>query len=107
MKVVWTELALHTLEIAHGYVQQDNPTAALRLVRRVRRATEKLSQFPYIGRVGIRIGTRELIVSDLPYIVVHRIKDSEIQIIRVFHQKQMTNGSGNDTARERVLHGDV
>jgi toxin ParE1/3/4 len=44
-----------------------------------------LKQHPALGRPGRIIGTRELVVPDTPYIIPYRIKEDEIQILRVFH----------------------
>lgn len=47
-----------------------------------------LEMFPKYGRPGQVPGTRELIVYDLPYIVVYLETDTEIEIIAVFHGAQ-------------------
>jgi toxin ParE1/3/4 len=93
MKVVWTEYALHTLEQVHGYIARENPKAASRVIAKLKRATRKLSQFPSFGRVGVREGTRELVIGNLPYIVVYRVRAPEVQIVRVFHDKQLREQS--------------
>ena len=88
MKVVWTDYALHSLEIVQGYIEANNPSSAKRVIRQVKITTKKLSQFPNIGRVGAR-GTRQLVVSNLPYIIVYRVLEGQVQIVRVFHDKQL------------------
>jgi toxin ParE1/3/4 len=89
MKVVWTVYALHTLEQVQEYVEANYPSAATRIIRQVKRATQKLEVFPNIGRNGIRSGTRELVVRDLPYVIVYRVTDVYVQVLRVFHDKQL------------------
>ena len=51
-------------------------------------AVERLVDFPHRGRQGRREGTRELVISGLPYIVVYRVRDASIRILRVFHAAQ-------------------
>ena len=41
--------------------------------------------FPHSGRPGHIPGTRELVISKLPYIVVYRISGDTVEILRVFH----------------------
>jgi toxin ParE1/3/4 len=40
---------------------------------------------PHMGRPGRVPGTRELVVSDLPYVIPYRVRGHTIQILRVFH----------------------
>jgi toxin ParE1/3/4 len=41
--------------------------------------------FPASGRIEAAKGTREIVVTGLPYIVVYRIGESSVYIIGVFH----------------------
>lgn len=89
MKVIWTKNALRSLEQAHRYVRESNPAAAAKMIRHIRNATESLGRIPNVGRQGIRTLTRELVIRGLPYIVVYRVTGDCIQVLRVFHQKQL------------------
>jgi toxin ParE1/3/4 len=66
----------------------DNPEAALRTVRAIFERIEQLVAFPRRGRVGREEGTRELVLSPLPYIVAYRVKDSTIEILQIWHGAQ-------------------
>ena len=46
------------------------------------------SIFPRRGRPGKKEGTRELVLSPLPYVVVYRISDEVIQLVRILHGSQ-------------------
>lgn len=46
---------------------------------------ERLSNFPSMGRPGRVSGARELVVSGTPYIIPYRVRDEEVEILRVFH----------------------
>jgi addiction module RelE/StbE family toxin len=85
MKLRWLSPALAQLDHIYGYIQQENPTAAKQVFTRIRHATRHLVRFPESGRRGQVPGTRELIVSDLPYIVVYRVTETEVQVLRVWH----------------------
>ena len=71
-------------EIA-GHISQDNPETARRIVRRLWIAVKSLAEQPEMGRPGRVHGTRELVVSDTPFVVPYRVVGSEIQILRVLH----------------------
>ena len=64
----------------------DNPTAAKRVVETIFDAVhDQLSAFPESGRVGRVEGTRELVVSNSPFLVPYRIKDGVIEVLGVHH----------------------
>ena len=43
---------------------------------------------PERGRVGLRAGTRELILAPMPYIIVYRIRENAVEILRLYHGSQ-------------------
>jgi toxin ParE1/3/4 len=45
-------------------------------------------QFPHRGRPGKKEGTREMVLSPLPYIVVYRIASDAIHNLRILHGAQ-------------------
>lgn len=62
-----------------------SPMAASRLVDRLLDRTETLlADNPGIGRSGRVTGTRELVMTGLPYIVVYRISD-QVEVPAVVH----------------------
>ena len=68
-----------------GYISQDKPETAKRIVRRLWTAVKSLAEQPEMGRPGRVHGTRELVVSDTPFVVPYRAVGSEIEILRVLH----------------------
>ena len=50
-----------------------------------------MASFPNLGRLGREEGTRELVCSPLPYIVVYRLKHSAIQILHIWHGAQSSH----------------
>ena len=78
-------MAVDDLEDIADYISQDNPQAANRIVSRLWTAVQSLAEQPKMGRPGRVYGTRELVVSDTPFVVPYRVVSSEIQILRVLH----------------------
>jgi len=86
MKLLWTGPALSDLDALHAHIAKENERAANAMVERiVARADLQLSRLPESGRPGRIAKTRELIVSDTPYILPYRIVGDTIHILRVFH----------------------
>ena len=84
-RLEWAAPALGDLESAGEYIAQDNPTAARRMANRVREAVEILQDQPNLGRPGRLAGTKELVVSGTPFVVVYRVRKGNVHIIRLLH----------------------
>ena len=85
MRFRWLARALANLNSEAEYIAGDNRPTAVRTVQTIRKSVELLRRYPALGRPGRVAGTRELVVSRTPYIVPYRVRDTEIQILRVFH----------------------
>ncbi|OGI23228.1 MAG: hypothetical protein A2287_07785 [Candidatus Melainabacteria bacterium RIFOXYA12_FULL_32_12] len=86
MQIRWTKLAEQDLESVEEYIATDNPKAAINIILYIiNQIEELLPRNPAIGRAGRVTGTRELIIPDYPYIVPYRVKDNNIEILRVLH----------------------
>jgi len=85
IQVRWTEPATRDLEEISEYIRSDRPDAAITVAKTLFDAANDLSLLPGRGRIGRLPGTRELVVSGLPYIVVYRISGEAIQVLRIYH----------------------
>ncbi|MEA5578520.1 type II toxin-antitoxin system RelE/ParE family toxin [Anabaena sp. UHCC 0451] len=85
MQVKWLRRALRNLEQAHSYIFQDNPTAAQELIIKIQNAANQLENYPFMGKSGRVEGTRELIISNSPYILIYRVKEEPVEILRILH----------------------
>ena len=88
MKVRWTRPARADLAHIQGYIAQDNPLVAYRLVQTIREQTEKLTEYPHSGRSGRVQGTRELIISGTPYLIAYRAQNEWIDVLAVLHSSR-------------------
>ncbi len=85
MIIKWLDDAVHDLRSLHQYITLENPSAANRIARRILNAVNLLTEQPGMGRRGRVHNTRELVVSGTPYIIPYRVKNKNIEILRVFH----------------------
>jgi len=93
LKIKWTSAASQDLDSIEEYIFQDNPKAAIEQVLHIINMVEKhLCANPGMGRMGRVAHTRELVVSGTPYIVIYRINQKALEIIRVIHGAQQWSG---------------
>lgn len=85
MRLRWLRTALRNLDDEASYVAADDPAAAHLVVRRILSSVALLIDNPAMGRPGRVAGTRELVIPKTRYIVPYRVRESEIQILRIFH----------------------
>jgi addiction module RelE/StbE family toxin len=88
MRLRWTTPATQDLYNIVSHIQQNNSDAAGRVAQTLYDGCDKLGDFPRRGRKGRMEGTRELVFAGLPYIVVYRIQDQDLEILRIYHGAQ-------------------
>jgi plasmid stabilization system protein ParE len=85
MRISWTRKAIVNLDGAMEYIATDSPAAASRVAQKIWNCVQLLADQPSLGRPGRVAGTRELVISGLPYIVVYTEQDGMVVILRVMH----------------------
>ncbi len=85
MRLHWTAAAQADLEAIVDYLLRENPAVAGDVVARIDEALRPLRQHPGLGRPGRMAGTRERVISGLPYIVPYQVCPDRIVILRVLH----------------------
>ncbi len=88
MRIEWSPRAAKDLRLIYRHIANDNPEAAERTTRAIVERTLNLSIFPRQGRPGPRPSTRELVLTPLPYILVYRVRDEFVEIVRIWHGAQ-------------------
>ena len=81
----WTPSALDDPDRAHAFILEHDAVAAATTASRILEAVEYLLRLPNLGRPGRGAGTRELVVTGSPFVVIYRIHLDEVQILRVLH----------------------
>jgi toxin ParE1/3/4 len=81
----WTHAASLDLEAVERHISRDNPDAATNTVLEIIRRVERLAEHPGLGQPGRVEGTRELVLSGLPYLFAYIHQGDTIVILRVLH----------------------
>ena len=81
--VVWLDESLADLRVIGEYIAWDDPDAAYRVGQRIKAAADMLADHPEMGYPGRVEDTRELVISDLPYILPYQITHEAIRILAV------------------------
>ena len=87
MKIVWSPRAHRNLDEIFTYILAENPAAALQILDAIEDRVLQLSRHPDLGRPGRVVETRELVVTDTPYVVAYRprARPRQIDILAVIH----------------------
>lgn len=88
MYVTWHPDAIAGVKSAVDFGQVYWPTQAAELAAFVISAVEQLRAFPLSGRLGKIEGSRELVLSKYPLLVVYVPSADNILILHVLHQRQ-------------------
>ena len=88
-RVEWTDEALRQLDRAHDYVTLSNSEAvADRITEHVFATVQQLRRFPMSGRAGRVSGTRDLVLSNTPFVAAYVIERERIAILAIDHGAQ-------------------
>jgi addiction module RelE/StbE family toxin len=88
MEVRWTRRARRRLDDYTDYIALRNPKAADEVLQRVRHDVDGLADNPLMGREGRFLGTRELVIAGLPYVVIYRVRGQRVEVITVHDTRQ-------------------
>ena len=90
MRIHWTEPAIQdfTYICDQSTIQFGDDSRSRRTALRIYEAVDSLTAFPHIGRPGRKPGTSELVISALPFVVIYRLKNDSIEIVRILHGAQ-------------------
>ena len=87
--IEWTEQAIRQLDQAHDYITLSNSEeVAARITMQIVTSVQQLATFPMSGRSGRVPGTRELVISNTPFIAAYAIDQDRIVILAVYHGAQ-------------------
>jgi toxin ParE1/3/4 len=88
IEIRWTDAATADLEKIADYLFEKAPEHAFRVVRAIYNEPAKLREFPRLGRPGRVSGTRELVLTALPYLLIYVQIGEVIHLTRILHGAQ-------------------
>jgi toxin ParE1/3/4 len=88
MRIRWTPAAAADLQSVSDYLKEHHPHYREATIRRVYADIQSLKEWPHLGRVGREEGTRELLFLPLPYVAVYRVREQNIEVLRIYHGAQ-------------------
>ena len=86
-RLVWRPLALADRTSIMTRIAADNPAAALSLDLEFKARAEMARDRPTLYRPGRLKGTREIVVRPT-YVMIYRVLDDAVEILRVLHTAQ-------------------
>jgi addiction module RelE/StbE family toxin len=88
VKLEWLCFALDDREAIFDHIEIESPRSAVMVDEKIEAASDQLVLFPEAGRSGRILGTRELVVTGLPYILAYHVANDVVRILRVLHTSQ-------------------
>lgn len=86
MQIRWTRTAAKDLDEIEEYIAEENSIAATEQILTILDQVEELlPTHPEIGRGGRTGDTRELVIVNTKFIVMYRVEEETIYILRVIH----------------------
>lgn len=87
--IEWTEQAIRQLDQAHDYIVFSNSEeVATRITMQIVNSVQQPAVFPMSGRAGRVPRTRELVISNTPFIAAYAIEKARIVILALYHGAQ-------------------
>jgi addiction module RelE/StbE family toxin len=87
--IKWTEQAIQQLDQAHDYITLSNNNAVTaRITMQIVTTVQQLAAFPMSGKAGRVLGTRELVISNTPFIAAYAIDKADVIILAIYHGAQ-------------------
>ena len=85
MKVILLASAKSDLTNIFEFILPQQPKAARKVFNALIYSTQQIALFPEMGRGGRIKGTRELVLPDIPFVIVYEVVEFEIRILAVIH----------------------
>ena len=89
MLVRWTQPAADDLlHICDYTADHFGAVQARRVADAIYETATSLQEMPNRGRKGRKPGTREMLISGLPFVIIYRVGQEAVEIARILHTSQ-------------------
>ena len=88
MSIRWLPQAQRNRLEQLDYIAQDKPLAAIGQDEQIERQINMLLAHPKMGRPGRVTGSSELVISGTPFVVIYRLQEQSIEVLRLLHSAQ-------------------
>jgi toxin ParE1/3/4 len=88
MVIRWSEGALEDRLNILRHIAEDSVDEAVKMDVRFEKEVDYLLHFPYLGRKGLRPGSRLLPVRKTKYLIAYMVGEDFIEVKRVLHGSQ-------------------
>ena len=85
MRIEWLPRAECDRTDQITYIADRNPRAAIAVGDAIEAALIRLAAHPESGRAGRVDNTRELVISGTPYVLVYRLENGAVVVLRMLH----------------------
>jgi addiction module RelE/StbE family toxin len=90
MLIIWSNDANEELNgILEYFLGAEEADLGMEVVEDIFNSTDRLIDYPLMGRAGRWPNTRELICNSRPYIIIYEIMPDAIHILRVIHMSRL------------------
>jgi toxin ParE1/3/4 len=87
--IEWSEQAARQLVHARDYVALSNgEDVADRIAMQIINSVQQLARLPMSGRPGRVAGTRELVISNTPFIAAYALDHGRVVVLAIYHGVQ-------------------
>lgn len=87
LRIIWSNEARMDMRDILAYIARRDVAASKRLRQLITNSVLPILENPFLYRPGRIAGTREIVVHP-NYIVVYRIREGAINVLRVLHSRQ-------------------
>ncbi|WP_010160896.1 type II toxin-antitoxin system RelE/ParE family toxin [Sphingomonas sp. PAMC 26617] len=85
--LIWSPTSRLDLADIDAYLSKRDPAAAVRILRAIRSAASRLSDYPRLGW-SISEPFRVISVRQTSYLILYRLRDDRVEIVRIHHGRE-------------------
>lgn len=86
-RLIWSPASRRDLHDIETYLSDRNPEAARDTLRAIQRVGRRMLDYPRIGR-AVQEPFRVFGVRGTPYVVIYRLRGTDVEIIRIRHGRE-------------------